>query len=337
MSVNLNSTKIEEKPPISFTYTYAWKISSTAIIHIFLIPWMIYYLIRNRMSPIILAYTNLPFSKDLSPNLSKYSLFEKIQSSNPSIGNLIPKTILVISSLSYEQKINSVLNFLKTNMLSYPIIAKPDEGTRSIGAFLVKNEEALEWLLKGIDVNYLIQKYHSDPIEAGLYFIRSTNFEHPSQYGVAIKYDVYGDLKTPHQGLVSLRSKFLCADLTSKLTPELEKVIVETASAVPFDMGRIDVVVPSINDLFSRPEQTLKILEVNTGFDTIDLHSADLKYSFMERLRLIKDKWQYALEIGKVNYLNTTYRIGFGRFFVKYLKYGFFLNSIRNRFRGVKN
>ena len=335
MEAKITSVRIEDEPPISFRLIYLWKISSTAIIHILLIPWMFYYLLKNWLNPIILAYTNLPFSKDLNPSLSKYSLFEKIQSSNPTIGKLIPKTLFIPSSMSADQKIDSVKDFINKHSISYPVIAKPDEGTRSLGGFLVENEESLLWLLKDLKVNYLIQQYYSDPIEAGLYFIRSTQFDHPSQYGIAIKHQVYGELKSPHKNLISLRSKFLCTDVTSRMTPELEKIIVDTAEAIPFDMGRIDVVIPSIEDLFTKPE-TMKILEVNTGFDTIDLHSADLKYSFLQRVVMIKNKWQYALEVGRKNYLNTSYRINLSTFLVKYIRYGFFLNAIKNRFKSSK-
>ena len=175
--------------------------------------------------------------------------------------------------------------------IGYPVVAKPDRGSRSFGAYRVEGEAGLKYLLERISNDYLVEEYCEGPIEAGLFFVRSPGAGRPPLYGVAIKRDAYVPGMAPHPELIPLRTRFLCADETARLTPALQHLIDAFASATPFDMGRLDVRARSLELLLSEPH-SMRVLEVNVGFTAADFHVTDLRHPLSMRLKMTIVKWE---------------------------------------------
>ncbi len=319
-------------PSLRLRFLTTWRVISVAIVHILLTPAVIAYLLKRRLNPVVLAYVNVNVPNGLDPAQSKYQIYKSIEQRAPEISTLYPKSVLVSAATPLEERVRVARDFLENISHGYPIVAKPDKGTRSIGAYQVSGKEGLRYLLERIKNDYLIEEYCDDPLEAGLYFIRSPNHDHPSQYAVVLKRDSYIAVRSPHSELLPLLKHFLCEDVTKHLTPVLQAKIQEIANALPFDMGRIDVKVHSFKMLFSYPHN-MRILEINTGVDAADLHASDLRYPFLQRLRMTWHKWEYALQLGEAYYKASRNHISSFSLLVRYARYGALLRSISANLR----
>jgi hypothetical protein len=304
-----------------------WRVLLSTIVHIGALPWIIGYCIRHRCSPIVLAYVNARTPVGLDPSQSKNAFFKAIEKRDPTLAALYPRTLLVPASIEFDDREKLVKDFLMQHGIGYPIVAKPDRGSRSFGAYRVNGGLGLQYLLERINDDYLIQEYCEGPIEAGLYFLRSPDENRPSQYGIAVKHDAYFAAVAPHPELTPLRTRFLCDDQTARLTPALEQMMRAFADTAPFDMGRLDVRAQSLGLLLAEPRR-MQVLEVNVGFTAADLHVTDLRHPLTTRLSMTIQKWNDALRLGEAYYAAASAKIGILDGFKKCLRYGLRLGSI---------
>jgi hypothetical protein len=260
------------------------------------------------------------------PSQSKNAFFKAIERCAPTLAALYPRSVLVAALLDIDDRARVVRDFMSECTIEYPIVAKPDRGSRSFGAYRVDGESGLRYLLERIRHDYLIEEYCEGPIEAGLFFIRSPDDGRPSQYGVAIRHHAYVTAPAPHPELTPLRTRFLCTDETARLTPALQQMMNAFADAVPFDMGRLDVRARSLERLLTEP-QTMQVLEVNVGFTAADFHVTDLRHPFATRLRMTIDKWEYALRLG-ASCATAPQRMRLSEGLTKCLRQAFILGSM---------
>ena len=332
MSAEDTSVTIYTAAPFWLRVAFMRRICTTAIVHILLLPWVVFYLLRHRVSPVIFAGINPHTPNAHDPAESKYQIFERLAASSLNAASIL-KTILVTPRQTVPERIAAVEYFLASQHIAYPLVAKPDKGTRSVGAFRIENENGLRWLLSTMKTEYIVQEYVQKPIEAGLYFAHSPRPDMPNLYGIAVKHHVYGETAAPHPKLTSLHTRFLCADLTPQLTPALRAYIEHIADVVPFNMGRIDTLAESVDELLHQPER-LVILEINTGGpDVVDLHITDLHHSFATQFALSKQNLRYALALGEKHYHDTRTRITSTQFAARYVRYGLFLASTKRHYR----
>jgi hypothetical protein len=219
-----------------------WRVLLSTIVHIASLPWIARYCLRRRCSPIVLAYVNAHTPVGMDPSQSKDAIFKAIARCDPTLAALYARSVLVPAFRALDDRAKTVRHFMLQHGVGYPIVAKPDRGSRSFGAYRVDGEVGLQYLLERINNDYLIEEYCEGPIE-----------DHPSQYGIAVKHNAHVAAVAPHPELTPLRTHFLCNDETARLTPELQKMIRAFADAAPFDMGRLDVRARSLEILLTEP------------------------------------------------------------------------------------
>ncbi|OEF30029.1 hypothetical protein [Vibrio rumoiensis] len=79
---------------------------------------------------------------------------------------------------------------MASNQLSYPIVAKPDQGCRGVGVQLIKsNEELREYITDfPIGARYMLQKKSPYQAEAGVFYIRYPNEKKGQVFSITLKY-----------------------------------------------------------------------------------------------------------------------------------------------------
>jgi len=92
----------------------------------------------------------------------------KIEIFNIIPDHLKPLTIYIKTGTS----LHAILNILKENNLTFPIICKPDRGERGFQVAKVINETELQQYILKNKVDYLIQPYCTFPVEMGIYYYR---------------------------------------------------------------------------------------------------------------------------------------------------------------------
>ncbi|HEY4526315.1 MAG TPA: hypothetical protein VJK53_00460 [Candidatus Paceibacterota bacterium] len=304
-----------------------WRVLSSAIVQALSLSWIAGYLLRHRLTPMAFVYVNARVPTGIDPSQSKYKFFKAIESKDPKLAALYPRALFISANVPYCERLIVAQKFMTENAIAYPLVGKPDTGSRSIGAYRIEGEVGLSHLLERITTDYLIEEYCLGPLEFGLYFVRSPDHDHPSQFGIAIKRDSYIATSAPHPELVPLLTHFLIEDQTAQLSPELQRVVEQVADAVPFDMGRLDVRAPSLERLLNDP-MCMRILEINAGFDAADLHATDLRHSFGTRFQMTLDKWNYALRLGNGYYEAEHQKVGLYAYAVQYIRYGLFLGAL---------
>ncbi len=79
-----------------------------------------------------------------------------------------PKTVFV----SQSSTIGEVFKLVKTNKLTFPLIAKPDRGERGWLVEKMERQEALVNYVQSSPGDFLIQEYVDEPLELGVFYYR---------------------------------------------------------------------------------------------------------------------------------------------------------------------
>lgn len=245
-----------------------------------------------------------------------------------------PKTILFKTGTDFRQIVSAINN----KKFDYPLIAKPDIGSRGIQVKLVHSEAELKEYTQQIRVDFLVQEYVNYKNEVGIFYYRLPGEAKGHVTGIVGKeflalkgdgkhtmteliakepryllqlpvlIDTYGDKL--NQVLPAGETKTLVPygnhargakfiDLSHLITNELTEAIDNMCQQVPeFYFGRLDVMYNNWDEL-SRGEN-LAIIELN-GASSEPTHIYDTKHSVFFAWREIIRHWKLLYQVSKLN------------------------------------
>ena len=96
----------------------------------------------------------------------------------------LPKTIFLKKD---ELVLKRILEEIKAQDLSFPLIAKPDIGERGLLVELIKSEKELTAYIQANKINFLIQEYITHPNEVGIFYYRNPSQLNGEIVSVALK------------------------------------------------------------------------------------------------------------------------------------------------------
>ncbi len=111
-----------------------------------------------------------------------------------------PKTVLIKLPSTHEQ----VLDVMKRNAFTFPVIFKPDLGERGWMVRRIQNEEQVDLYLSEIKIDFLIQEMVDLPLEFGVFYVRFPNEENGVVNSITAKEFLYieGDGRKTIQQLI---------------------------------------------------------------------------------------------------------------------------------------
>ena len=245
-----------------------------------------------------------------------------------------PRTILIKPT----HTIVEIKKELAANELSYPFVAKPDEGMQGVFFRIIESEEELNKYHKIIGVNYIIQTFIDLPMEFSVFYIRYPGQLKGRVTGFVVKdyLHVNGDGKKTLEQLVNEHpiaqhrlaemktkhavnwlvipkngEKFYLSvagnrsrgarfiNLNEEIDQQLNDVFDELNNhSKSFFYGRYDLKCSSIENL--KMGKDIMILEYN-GAGAEPNHIYDCGMSFFKALRIISAHWHDMYQIGKIN------------------------------------
>lgn len=294
---------------------------------------------------------NLPFAFYLAAKAKHSAFFSAANPSIKSSGNgteskyqtlqlvpekLKPKSVLHKNTSSIE----NTLNTLKTENITYPLIAKPDIGFRGLLVKKINTEQELKLYLEKYNIDIIIQEFISFKNECGIFYHRNPNEKKGVISSITLKkfLSVLGDGKSTLKDLIlnDVRAKLYFNILVEvhqeklntipKKGAEIQlsvignhskgtqfingnhlicKKLEHTFDALSHQIpgwfyGRIDL---KYND-FSEVQNGLdfKILEIN-GIISEPTHIYDAKNStYFTALKSIRTHWKSLYHISKTNH-----------------------------------
>ncbi|CAN5402876.1 D-alanine--D-alanine ligase [soil metagenome] len=111
---------------------------------------------------------NISFFNAANPSI-KYGGF--LMESKWDIYHLLPKAYTPITNIIYKKE-NSASVCKKATAFNFPIICKPDVGSRGRGVAVIHNIAELLSYHEQVPANYLLQEKINYPLEAGIFYVR---------------------------------------------------------------------------------------------------------------------------------------------------------------------
>jgi hypothetical protein len=244
-----------------------------------------------------------------------------------------PKTILIKPA----HTIDEIKKELAENGLSYPFVAKPDEGMQGILFRIIESEEELCRYHKIVGVNYLIQTFIEFPMEFSVFYIRYPGQLKGKVTGFIIKdyLHVNGDGKKTLEQLINehpvaqhrlpeMKAKHGANWLTipkngekyylsvagnrsrgakfinlhKEIDQQLNDVFDALNPSKNFYYGRYDLKCTSVENL--KAGKDIMILEYN-GAGAEPNHIYDCGLSYFNALKVLSAHWGHMYRIGKIN------------------------------------
>lgn len=264
-----------------------------------------------------------------------------------------PKTILIHPNTIFT----TVIKELKSQQISFPLIAKPDVGFRGLLVKKINSELELKDYLKKYPIKIILQEFLDYENECGVFYLRNPNNKKGKISSLTLKrfLTVTGDGESTLKKLIlkDNRAK-LYIDLFSEIhqeelnnIPKKDKKVkltwvgnhskgtefingnhlISDELTATFDSlnksikgwfyGRIDLKYNTIEELEN--SENFKILEIN-GIIAEPTHIYDSKkYTYFKALKAIRSHWKHLYHIATSNHNN---------FSVKYINPIEFLNEI---------
>lgn len=248
----------------------------------------------------------------------------------------LPAHQLIPGDLSTRKRIETAMEFIHQNQLSFPIAVKPDKGERGYGVEMVHTREMLERKLENADDDQILQEF-AGGVEFSVFYYRfpydkagtifsMTEKQFPTVEGDGVstleelilkdrravalanayfKRNADRLLTVPPRGaeitIVDIGTHSQGAifrDGSWALSPLLERRIDELCQKLDgFHFGRFDLRSPS-------PEHFMrgifKVIELN-GVTSESTNIYDPKCSLTEAYRILFKQWWIAFEIGRQN------------------------------------
>ncbi len=247
----------------------------------------------------------------------------------------------------------TIIDSIKENNLTYPLIAKPDVGERGTSVEKINNEKELFSYLKNNKNNLLIQEYINFEIELGIFYYRFPDEQKGTISSIVMKdfLSVIGDGYSTLGKLIAEypRAGFQFDRLNSKLNYESiptigQKIILEPignhcrgttflnantiidqkliavfdtiSNQIPgFYFGRYDLRCKSIEDL--KEGKNIKIVELN-GAGAEPGHIYQPGYSIFKAWKVLLFHWKILYEISIQNHKTGTPYISWSEAKMKY-------------------
>ncbi len=250
--------------------------------------------------------------------------------------NLKARTLYLEKNISAEV----IHEKMQASGLNYPVIAKPDIGERGWMVKKINDKKELEYYLKEVPVNFLIQEYLSHPIEMGIFYYRYPTQSQGEVTSIVIKEMLYviGDGNATLEQLIlkNDRSKLQWAILKEKYKDELDHGLAKehkkelisignhclgtkflngnhlineglhstfdriSNEIKGFYFGRFDIRIASIEDLYAG---NIKIMELN-GAGAEPAHIYDPNFSFFKGVAVLLKHWKILYNVSRQNHKN---------------------------------
>ncbi|TGL45991.1 SNARE-like domain protein [Leptospira perdikensis] len=295
-----------------------------------LVPYLIYLALR---------YRGVRYITTVNPGILASGIAGESKSE---ILNLIPKEVVAkyqfISPKEKNPK-SKIQNWIQTENLRFPLIAKPDKGERG---FLVKKIHSLEdclTLIQTYPLDWIFQEYVEGPFEVGIFYYRHPKDKQGKIFSITDKIfpELIGDGHRDIKSLISNHQRFkfqknthfkhnkhqldrvLSAGETISIgsignhiqgcmfldgsrwkTKEIEIKLISIADTIPgFYFGRFDI-------RFSDPNKFnsgygFKIIELN-GATSESTNLYDPNFSVLQSYSILFRQWKLLFQIGYENY-----------------------------------
>jgi D-alanine-D-alanine ligase-like ATP-grasp enzyme len=270
--------------------------------------------------------------------------------------SLLPPTIFVTEENDFQKIISQV----KEAGITFPFIAKPDKGGAGKGVEIIHSFESLENYHGNIGEDYMIQNFITDPIEAGIFYIRMPNEEKGIVTSVVLKefLSVMGDGKSTVKELIQKdsRARIYSKGLEERLGKQLEEILPKGKNKVleqignhsrgtrfvngnefinermheafdkiaktmnGFYYGRFDVKAKSIEDFYTG--ENISIIELN-GAGSDPGHIFDSSVGWFRALKSEAWHWKQLYKISKINMKRGVKPLSFGEMISLYWKNNF--------------
>ena len=256
------------------------------------------------------------------------------------VNQLLPQKCRAKSFFIHKKShFDEVLKIIKENNVSYPIIAKPNNGYRGRNVELIQKQNQLENYLQNYgDEDLLLEEYIDLPNEIGVFYIKIPSEKKGFISGIVEKkgVEVSGDGKQNLGELVKYNFRyhhlysriFSNNDFDEKhILKKDEKILLSTIGnhsrgSTFYDSS--DKITPELENLFNEicfhtegfyygrfdvKFSTWKELENGENFKIIELNGAasepafiyDPKKSYLSGIKEIVRHWDYMYQIAKIN------------------------------------
>ncbi len=253
-------------------------------------------------------------------------------------GDALPRWTCIPASLTLQERMERLEDFMRDEGLSFPVVLKTDEGQRSLGVKVIRTLRQAALYLREVPVPAIAQEFVPG-IEFGVFYVRLPGEEMGRIISLTEKHlvAVMGDGRSTLEELiladartVSLAPMFLkrhrerlgevpaagervqlvdtgthargalFLDGSQHLTPELAAAVDRISKSFQgFHFGRYDLRAPSLEDF--RAGRNLKIIELN-GLTAQSTHVYDPKNSTWYCYRTLMRQWRLAFEVALRNY-----------------------------------
>lgn len=119
-----------------------------------------------------LRYRGIRYLTAVNPGILASGIASESKSE---ILNLIPKRFVSKSLLVKKEnsaKLTIIQNWMNTNSIRFPIIAKPDKGERGFLLHKIQSKKELKQLFQKYPIDWLLQEYVKGPFEVGIFYYR---------------------------------------------------------------------------------------------------------------------------------------------------------------------
>jgi hypothetical protein len=245
-----------------------------------------------------------------------------------------PETLFFEHGTSFEQ----VTAKIKTAAITFPLIAKPDQGERGLGVKKIENTGELKEYVLHMPVDFIVQPYIAYGLEVGIFYYRMPGGDNGTISGMVHKemVAVEGDGQKTVAELVRQNPRYLLqwkyivhanngdmntilqkgerkvlvpygnhsrgskfTDVTDKVTPQLTEIIDNVCKQIEgFYFGRLDVKFNSWEEL--EKGEKFSIIELN-GSGSEPTHIYDPKHSIFWAWKEIVRHWDVLYAISKIN------------------------------------
>jgi hypothetical protein len=188
-----------QKIKIIYTRLFHWEYWNSALLYLPVMPYLLYLFIKARA---------IFFFNAANPGIKNGGLImeSKWEIYKDAPENFFPKSLYVRGNEHFDQ-----IALAARGSFTFPLIAKPDIGSKGRGVSIIKNERELHQYHNSCPVPYIIQEKIDHPMEAGIFYVRMPNERKGRITGIVEKIfvQVTGDAKSTIYELLQQNPRYL--------------------------------------------------------------------------------------------------------------------------------